>query len=390
MKAVCWCGKNSVRVENVPDAKIINPRDAVIRVTTTCLCGSDLHLYGGFVPTMQEGDILGHEFMGVVEDVGREVKNFKKGDRVLVPFTIACGHCLFCKQGLTSACDNTNPKAAIARQMYKHESSAMYGYSHMTGGYAGGQAEAARVIHADVNCFKVPDGLSDEQVIFLTDILPTGYMAAENCNLKGGEAVAVWGAGPVGLFAMKSAQLLGAEQIIAIDRFPERLERARKFCGAEIVDYTKESDLPERLKVMTGGRGPDACIDAVGMEAHTGGLLGGMDWVKQKVMLESDRPHVLRQAMMACRKGGTISVPGVYTGIIDNIPFGAAFNKGLTFKMGQTHVHRYVKPLMERIQKGELDPTFVISHRVRLDDAPAAYSMFQNKEDECIKFVFKP
>ena len=389
MKAVCWCGKQKVQVEHVPDPKILNPHDAIIQISATCICGSDLHLYGGFVPTMHDGDILGHEFMGRVVDVGRDVTQVRKGDRVLMPFAIACGACWYCKQGLWSCCDNTNPNATMANRLYNYSGSALYGYSHLFGGYAGGQAEAARVPFADVNCFKVPDGLSDEQAVLLTDILPTAYQAAENCNIHSGDVVAVWGCGPIGLLALKCALLLGADRVIAIDRFPDRLERASRECHAEIINYAYE-DVQDRLKELTGGRGPDSCIDAVGMEAHTGGLVGTADWLKQKMMLESDRPHVLRQAMMACRKGGTVSIPGVYTGLIDHVPFGAAFAKALTLKMGQTHVHRFVRPLMERIQKGEIDPTFIVSHRIRLDDAAPAYSMFQKKRDGCVKVVMRP
>jgi threonine dehydrogenase-like Zn-dependent dehydrogenase len=378
-----------VQVEHVPDPKILNPRDAIVQISATCICGSDLHLYGGFVPTMRDGDILGHEFMGRVVDVGRDVTQVRKGDRVLVPFAIACGACWYCKQGLWSCCDNTNPNATMANRLYNYSGSALFGYSHLYGGYAGGQAEAARVPFADVNCFKIPDGLSDEQAVLLTDILPTAYQAAENCNIHPGDVVAVWGCGPIGLLALKCALLLGADRVIAIDRFPDRLERASRECRAEIINYQYE-DVQDRLKELTGGRGPDACIDAVGMEAHTGRLVGTADWLKQKMMLESDRPHVLRQAMMACRKGGTVSIPGVYTGLIDHIPFGAAFAKSLTLRMGQTHVHRYVRPLIERIQKGDIDPTFIVSHRIRLDDATPAYAMFQKKRDGCVKVVMKP
>ena len=389
MKAVCWCGKERVQVEQVPDPKILSQRDVIVKVRTGCICGSDLHLYGGFVPTMERGDILGHEFMGEVVEVGRDVTKVQKGDRVVVPFAIACGQCWYCKQGLWSCCDNTNPNATLANRLYNYSGSGLFGYSHLYGGFAGGQAEAVRVPFADVNCFKVANGLSDEQAVLLADILPTAYQAAESCNIHPGDVVAVWGCGPVGLLALKCAKLLGADRVIAIDRFQERLDRAGKDCQAEPINYELE-DVQDRLKEFTGGRGPDACIDAVGMESHTGGILGTTDWIKQKMMLESDRPHVLRQAMMACRKGGTLSIPGVYTGLIDNIPFGAAFAKSLTWKMGQTHVHRYVRPLMERIQKGEIDPTFVITHRIGLDEVPQAYSMFQKKRDGCVKIVIKP
>jgi threonine dehydrogenase-like Zn-dependent dehydrogenase len=385
MKAVCWFGKKDVRVEEVPDPKILNPRDAVVRVTSTAICGSDLHLYNGFIPTMREGDILGHEFMGIVEEVGSGVTDIRPGDRVIVPFAIACGHCFFCKQQLYSLCDNSNPNAWMAEKLYGYSTSGLFGYSHLTGGYAGGQAEKVRVPFADVGCFKVEEGLADEQVLFLTDIFPTGYMAAENCNIQPGDVIAVWGCGPVGLFAIKSAFLLGAERVIAIDRIPERLELAVE-AGAETLNY-EEVSVYEELRLRTAGRGPDACIDAVGLEAH--GAFYAYDRVKQAMMLETDRPQALREAIHCCRKGGTVSIPGVYGGFIDKIPFGAAFQKGLTMRMGQTHVHRYVRPLMERIIRQEIDPTFVISHRLELDDAPEGYAMFLEKEDDCTKIVLK-
>ncbi|HWG85755.1 MAG TPA: zinc-dependent alcohol dehydrogenase, partial [Deinococcales bacterium] len=352
------------------------------------ICGSDLHLYDGYVPTMEQGDILGHEFMGEVVAVGREVRKFKVGDRVIVPFTIACGHCWFCEHDYWSLCDNTNPNAAIQEQAYGFATSGIFGYSHMFGGYAGGQAEYARVPYADHGPIKVPDSLTDDQVLFLTDIYPTGYMAAENCDIKPGDTVAVWGCGPVGQFAIRSAFMLGAENVIAIDRFPERLEMARQG-GATVVDY-EEGQLYERLRDLTGGRGPDSVIDAVGMEAH-GTTTGGIyDRAKHLVRLGTDRPTALREAILACRKGGTVSVPGVYGGVLDKMPFGAAFNKGLTFKMGQTHMQRYLKPLLERIERGDIDPSFVITHRLTLDDAPWAYETFKHKRDRCIKVVMKP
>ncbi len=389
MKAVCWHGANDVRVDTVPDPKLINPRDAIIKITSTAICGSDLHLYDGYIPTMEKGDILGHEFMGEVVELGSEVKNVKVGDRVVVPFTIACGSCFFCNRDLWSLCDNSNPNAGMAAKMYGHSPSGLFGYSHLFGGYAGGQAEYARVPFADVGLFKIPDGLKDEQVLFLTDILPTGYMAAENCDIKPGDVVAVWGCGPVGQFAIKSAYMLGAERVIAIDRIPERLQMAKEQCKAEIINY-EEVDAGEALNEMTGGRGPDACIDAVGMEAHGTGPDALYDKVKQAVRLETDRPTALRQVLVACRKGGQVSIPGVYGGFLDKIPMGAAFNKGLTLKMGQTHVHRYVKPLLDRIQKGEIDPSFVITHRMSLSDAPKGYEIFKHKKDNCIKVVLKP
>ncbi len=389
MKAVCWFGKNDVRVEQVPDPKILNPRDAVIKITTTAICGSDLHLHNGYVPTMQKGDILGHEFMGEVVEVGDAVKNLKVGDRVAVPFTIACGSCFFCQQQLWSLCDNSNPNAWMLEKVYGYSGSALFGYSHMYGGYAGGQAEYVRVPFADVGPVKIPEGLDDEQVLFLTDIFPTGYMAAENCNIQPGDTVAVWGCGPVGQFAIKSAYLLGAERVIAIDKVPERKRMAEEHGKAETLDFD-DQDIFDKLKEMTGGRGPDSCIDAVGLEAHGKTIDAVVDRAKAAMFLATDRPHALREAINACRKGGTVSIPGVYGGFLDKIPFGAAFAKGLTFKMGQTHVHRYLRPLLERIQKGEIDPSFVITHRMRLDDAPAGYEIFKHKQDNCIKIVMKP
>lgn len=388
MKALCWHGANDVRVDNVPDPTIINPRDAIVKITSTAICGSDLHLYNGFIPTMQSGDIMGHEFMGEVVELGSQVKNLKKGDRVVIPFTISCGSCFFCNQDLWSLCDNSNPNAGLAQKMFGHSPAGLFGYSHLTGGYAGGQAEYVRVPFADVGPLKIPDGLSDEQVLFLTDIFPTGYMAAENCDIKPGDTVAVWGCGPVGQFAIRSAFMLGADRVIAIDRLPERLEMAAA-AKAEIINY-EEMDAGEAVTEMTGGRGPDACIDAVGMEAHGTGLDALYDKAKQAVRLESDRPTALRQVILACRKGGTVSIPGVYGGFVDKVPLGAAFNKGLTLKMGQTHVHRYLRPLLDRVQKGEIDPSFVITHRMKLDEAPHAYEIFKNKKDNCIKVVLKP
>jgi threonine dehydrogenase-like Zn-dependent dehydrogenase len=332
--------------------------------------------------------VLGHEFMGEVVEVGHE-NGLKRGDRVVVPFAIACGQCWFCKQSLTSLCDNSNPNAAIADAVYGFSGSGLFGYSHMLGGFAGGQAEYARVPYSDFGPLKIPESLSDEQVLFLTDIFPTGYMAAENCNINPGDVVAVWGCGPVGQFAIRSAFLLGAERVIAIDRVPERLEMARQG-KAETIDYEEVEDVVEQLKAMTGGRGPDSCIDAVGLEAHGTGLVGAYDRVKQSLRLETDRPNALRQAIQACRKGGTMSIPGVYGGFIDKLNMGAAFAKALTFRMGQTHVHRYLKPLLERIEKGEIDPAFVISHRLKLEEAPQAYKMFKEKKDHCTKVVLTP
>ncbi len=391
MKAVCWHGAMDMRVETVPDPEIINPRDAIIKITSTAICGSDLHIYDGFIPTMQSGDIIGHEFMGEVVDVGSGVSNLKKGDRVIVPFPMSCGHCFFCQSDLWSLCDNSNPEpnAAMVEKLYGHSPAALFGYSHLFGGYAGGQAEYARVPFADVGPFKIPDHLTDDQVLFLTDILPTGYMAAENCNIKPGDIVAVWGCGPVGQFAIKSAILLGAERVIAIDRVPERLELAKQYGATEVINY-EEIDTGEALKEMTGGRGPDACLDAVGLEAHGMGLEGLYDKVKQAVRLETDRPNVFRQAIVSCRKGGHVSLAGVYGGFLDKIPMGAAFNKGLTIKMGQTHVHRYLPTLLEHIQEGRIDPTGIISHHLSLEQAPHGYDIFKHKKENCTKVVLHP
>jgi len=388
MKAVCWHGAQDVRVDTVPDPKILNPRDAILKVTSTAICGSDLHLYDGYIPTMQSGDIMGHEFMGEVVEVGPEVKTLKKGDRVVVPFTISCGNCFFCNRDLWSLCDNSNPNAWMAEKFYGHSPSGLFGYSHLLGGYAGGQAEYVRVPFADVGPLKVPEGLTDEQVLFLTDIFPTGYMAAENCDIQPGEVVAVWGCGPVGQFTIRSAFMLGAERVIAIDRIPERLALAQAG-GAEIINY-EEMDAGVALKEMTGGRGPDCCIDAVGLEAHGTGVMALYDTVKQAIRMETGRALVLRQAIVACRKGGKVSVPGVYGGFIDKMPMGAFVNKGLTMKSGQTHVHKYLQPLMQRIQNGDIDPSFLITHRLPLEDAPRAYKIFRDKEENCIKVVLKP
>lgn len=388
MKALCWHGAKDVRVDNVPDPKILNPRDAIVKITSTAICGSDLHIYDGFIPTMKSGDILGHEFMGEVVELGRAVKNLQIGDRVVVPFTISCGHCFFCNRNLWSLCDNSNPNGWMAEGLMGHSPAGLFGYSHMFGGYAGGQAEYARVPFADVGLYKVPEGLTDDQVLFLTDIFPTGYMAAENCHIKPGHVVAVWGCGPVGQFAIRSALMLGAERVIAIDRFPDRLQMAQAG-GAEVLNY-EDVEVGEALKEMTAGRGPDACIDAVGMEAHGTDAMALYDRVKQAVRLETDRPMVLRQAIVACGKGGHVSLAGVYGGLLDKIPMGAAMNKALTLKMGQTHVHRYLKPLMDRIQNGEIDPSFVITHRLPLEEAPHGYKIFRDKKDNCIKVVLNP
>jgi threonine dehydrogenase-like Zn-dependent dehydrogenase len=389
MKALCWYGKEDVRVETVPDPKILNPHDAIIEITRTAICGSDLHLYDGFIPTMEAGDILGHEFMGEVADTGSEVRNLKRGDKVVVPFTIACGQCFFCKRGLWSACDNTNPNAWMMEKMYGYSGSGLFGYSHLMGGYAGGQAQYVRVPFADVGPLKIPDGVPDDKVLFLSDIFPTGYMAAENCDIKPGDVVAIWGCGPVGQFAIRSALILGAAKVIAIDRFPERLQLAERG-GAETLDYSHCDDVVEELKFRTGGRGPDACIDAVGMEAHAMTPSGIYDDIETRLMLETDRPMVLRQAIQACCKGDTVSIPGVYAGLLNKLNFGAAFGKGLTFKMGQTNMHKYMKPLLQKILDGAIDPSEIISHRVGLGDAPRMYKVFRNKQDHCTKVVLDP
>ena len=389
MRATCWMGKQKVSVEQVPDPQILNARDAIVKVTATTICGSDLHLYNGFIPTMKRGDVLGHEFMGEVVEVGPDVKNLSIGDRVVVPFPIACGHCLQCEREMYSLCENSNPNAWMAEKLYGYSPSGIFGYSHMLGGYAGGQAEFARVPFADVGPIKVPASLSDEQVLFLSDIFPTGYMAAEACNIQPGDIVAVWGCGPVGQFAIKSAYLLGAERVIAIDRFPYRLRMASEKGRAETLNY-EEVDIYEALRDMTGGRGPDSCIDAVGMEGHAPGLHGAYDKVKTAMMLATDRTPALRQAILACRSGGTISVAGVYGGFIDKFPMGAIVNRSLTIRSGQTHVQRYMRPLLDRIESDEIDPSFIVTHRLRLDDAPQGYDIFLNKEDECMKVVLKP
>jgi threonine dehydrogenase-like Zn-dependent dehydrogenase len=390
MKALCWHGKEDVRVETVPDPEILNGRDAIIKITSTAICGSDLHLYGGLIPSLQAGDILGHEFMGEVVDVGRENKNLKVGDRVVVPFAIACGNCFFCSQQLWSHCDNSNPNAKWNEMLNGFTTAGLFGYSHLYGGYAGGQAEYVRVPFADVGPIKVPEGVRDDKVLFLSDIFPTGYMAAENCNIQPGQTIAVWGCGPVGLFAIKSAYLLGAARVIAIDRFQERLRMAETHCGAETLNYAEIDDVVEDLKERTGGMGPDACIDAVGMEAHGTTADAVYDRVKQAAMLTLDRAHVLREAIQVCRKGGIVSIPGVYAGYLDKVPLGAAFAKGLTLKMGQTHVHRYMKPLLDLIEQGAIDPSFVITHRMDLTDAPEGYRIFREKQDSCIKIVLNP
>jgi threonine dehydrogenase-like Zn-dependent dehydrogenase len=390
MKAICWHGKEDVRVETVPDPKIEDPRDAVIRITSTAICGSDLHLYDGFMPTMEAGDVLGHEPMGEVVEIGHQVTKLKKGDRVVVPFCISCGTCYFCKKEMYSLCDTSNPNAEIARKAMGHSPAGLFGYSHMLGGFAGGQAQYLRVPYADVGPLKIESDLTDEQVLFLSDIFPTGYMAAENAEIEAGDTVAVWGCGPVAQFAIQSAWLLGAGRVIAIDRVPERLRMAKINGKAEIINF-EEQKVYDKLMEMTKGRGPDRCIDAVGCEAHaTGSFDAVMDKVKSTVYLATDRAHVLREAIMCCRKGGTLSVPGVYVGFPDKLPFGALMNKGLTLKTGQTHMQRYMGPLLKMIEAGKIDPAFVITHRLPLQDAPEAYKTFRDKKDGCIKVVLKP
>jgi threonine dehydrogenase-like Zn-dependent dehydrogenase len=398
MKAVRWYGKEDLRVETVPDPQIQNDRDAIIQITASGICGSDLHLFDGMMPTMQKGDILGHEPMGVVVETGSAVKNLRRGDRVVIPFTISCGQCFFCKKRLFSFCEVSNPNAELARKAMGHSPAGLFGYSHMMGGFAGGQAQYLRVPFADFGPLKIESDLPDESFVFLSDIFPTGYMAAENCDIEQGDTVAVWGCGPVGQFAMKSAWMLGAGRVIAIDRVPERLLLAQQECNAETIVFDEKDDhefrmqhVYHQLMQMTNGRGPDRCIDAVGTEAHVGGSIDSyIDRAKIATFLGTDRAHVLREAIYCCRGGGTVSVPGVYLGMIDKFPFGAAMNKGLTIKTGQTHMHRYMRPLMDMITQRKIDPSFVITHEVSLDEVPAAYRTFRDKKDGCIKVVVKP
>jgi len=389
MRALTWHGEKDVRVEEVPRPEIVDPTDAIIEITATAICGSDLHLYNGKVPSMREGDVIGHEPMGEVVETGSDVETLQVGDRMVVPFTVSCGSCWFCDEELYSLCDNSNPNAELARKMMGQSPAGLFGYSHMLGGYAGGQAEYMRVPYADVGPVKIDSDLSDEQVLFLSDVFPTGYMAAENADIDENDTVAVWGCGPVGQFAIQSARMLGADRVVAIDRVPERLDMARKHGDAEVINYEDE-DIYDRLMHMTGDRGPDRCIDAVGTEAHGTGLAATADRVKQEMRLEDDRPYVLREAIKCCRKGGTLSVPGVYVGRADNFPFGSVMNKGLTIKTGQTHVQRYLDPLLERIEAGDIDPSFVLTHRASLEDGPEMYETFNNKEDGCIKVALTP
>ena len=388
MKAVVWNGTHKVRVENVDDPQIVNPHDAIVRVTATAICGSDLHLYNGYMPTMKPGDILGHEFIGVIEEVGPLVTKVRRGDRVAVPFNIACGSCEPCMREHWSLCDNSNPNAAMAERLYGYSCAGLFGYSHLFGGYAGGQAEYARVPFADIGCLVIPDEVDDERALFLTDIFPTGYMAAENCDIKRGDVIAVWGCGPVGQFAIRSAYLQGAEEVIAIDRIPERLAMAQRG-GARVIHFD-EVNVLEAIFEVTGGRGPDACIDCVGMEAHGRTPDFVYDKVKQEMRMELDRAHVLRLVVQACGKGGTLSIPGVYGGFIDKMPMGAIFEKGLQMRTGQTHTHRYMRPLLERIRRGEIDPSFVITHHGTLDDAPAYYELMAKHRDGFVKSFLRP
>ena len=390
MKATCWMGRNTVEVRDVPDPTILNDRDAIIKVTSTAICGSDLHLYDGYVPTMRRGDVLGHEFMGEVVETGKGVGNLSVGDRVVVPFPIACGGCAQCRNGMTSVCENSNPNAGLAEKLWGHSTSGIFGYSHLTGGFAGGQAEYVRVPFADVGPMKVPSPLTDDQVLFLTDILPTGYMGAEMCGIYEGDTVAVWGAGPVGQFAAASAFLLGAHRVVVIDRFDYRLDVVRRNTRAETLNYERD-DVRDSLKEMTAGRGPDAVIDCVGLEAHhSNPALHAYDRAKQATRAETERGHALRQMITAVRSGGTVSIVGVYGGFMDKFPIGSLMNRSLTVRTGQTHVHRYQHQLLERIERGEIDPSFIITHRAKLSEAPQMYETFKHKQDECLKVVLTP
>ena len=390
MRATVWSGRNKVAVENVPDPKILNDRDAIVKISSTAICGSDLHLYDGYIPAMRKGDILGHEFMGEIVETGKGVSNLKIGDRVVVPFPIACGACNACARGLFSLCENSNPNASAAEKMFGDTTCGIFGYSHLTGGYAGGQAEYARVPFADVGPIKIDSGLEDDKVLFLSDVFPTGWMAAEMCNIQPGDVVAVWGCGPVGQFAIASAYLMGAERVLAIDRFEYRLRMAREKGGAETINY-EQTPVREALRELTGGRGPDHCIEAAGMEAHhhNPGMYA-YDRVKQATRMESERGYSLREAILNCRNGGTVSIAGVFGGFVDKFPIGAVMNRSLTIRSGQCHVHRYLRPLLERIENGDIDPSFIVTHHMSLDDAPDGYETFKNKQDECVKVVLKP
>jgi threonine dehydrogenase-like Zn-dependent dehydrogenase len=389
MRALCWHGKKDIRCDTVPDPRIEDPRDAIVKVSSCAICGSDLHLYDGFMPGMESGDIMGHEFMGEVVEVGRDNQKLKVGDRVVVPFTICCGECEQCRRGYFSVCERSNRNKAMADKLFGHTTAGLFGYTHLTGGYAGGQAEYVRVPYADVAPVKIPDGLSDDQVLFLGDIFPTGWQAVVQCDIEPTDTVAIWGCGPVGQFCVRSAVLLGARRVIAIDRVPERLSMAAAG-GAIRIDFEEDS-VVERLNELTGGKGPEKCIDAVGMEAHATASIDSMyDRAKQAVMLESDRPHVLREMIYVCRPAGVLSVPGVYGGLIDKVPFGMLMNKSLTVRTGQTHVNRWTDDLLRRISEGQIDPSFVITHHVGLEDGPEMYETFRNKQDGCVKVVLRP
>ncbi len=388
MKALCWESKNDISVKNVSDPRILNPHDAIIKVTSAAICGSDLHLYNGYIPTMQSGDIMGHETMGIVVETGPSVRNIKIGQKIVVAFDIACGACGHCREKQFSACDNTNPNATLADALYGYSGAGLFGFSHLYGGYAGGQAEYLRVPFVDTNALVVPNDISDEKVLFLSDIFPTGYMAAENCNIKRGDTVAIWGAGPVGQMAIKSAFLLGAERVISIDHYPARLQMSKQN-GAMTVNYENSEGILDEIKYLTGGKGPDSCIDAVGLEAHGTTPTAILDRVKAAAFLATDRIDALRQAIQSCKKTGTVSIPGVYGGLLDKVPFGAAFGKGLTLKMGQTHTQKYMKPLLQRIVAGDVDPSTVITHRIQIEEGPNAYKTFNDKKDECMKVVIK-
>ncbi len=388
MRALCWNGANDLRVETVPDPNIVNPRDVILKVTMSTTCGSDLHLIDGYIPTMRAGDIMGHEFMGEIVEVGPAVKKVKKGQRVVVPSFICCGHCFYCQNDLWSLCDNTNPNHEMQEPLFGYPTAGIYGYTHAFGGYAGSHAQYIRVPHADVDCFPVPDGVTDEQAVFISDAGPTGFMGADLCSIKPGDVVAVWGAGGVGLMAMQGAYLMGAERVIAIDRLPERLKMAKEHAKAEVLDYTKV-DVLEALKEMTGGRGPDCCIEAVGMEAHGPGLEYAYDRVKQALFLETDRGEALRQAILCCRKGGIVSVLGVF-GLMDKFPMGVIMNKGLTLRSSQQHGQKYVPRLLDHVVKGELDPSYLVTQRFSLEEGPRGYEMFKNKEEGCVRVVFTP
>ena len=389
MKATCWMGPQKMQVKEVPDPKILNQRDCIVKISSTAICGSDLHLYNGYVPAMQRGDVLGHEFLGEVVEVGRGVEKLNVGDRVVVGSIIGCGSCSFCEDELWSLCDNSNPQPALLEKMWGHAIAGVFGYSQAAGGFAGSHADYIRVPFADHGAFPVPEELRDEQALFASDALPTGWMGADMCELRGGEVVAVWGCGGVGQMAIRSAYLLGAERVIAVDRFAERLDAAARHAGAETLNY-EQVDVLEALREMTGGRGPDACIEAVGMEVHGAGPQYVYDRAKQALRLQSDRAVAVREAILACRKGGTVSIVGVFGGVVDKFPLGAAMNKALVFRMAQQHGQRYIPMLLERMTRGEIDPSYLATHQMPLDEGPRGYDMFKNKKDGCMRTVFRP